>query len=57
MGRCINGMVTGMLIGVSVGVMVLPQLDRKTQKTVRRFSKKMVNRAMGSYDGIVGILD
>lgn len=53
----INGMVTGMILGIGVASMVLPQMDRKKQRAVRRFSKRVMGRAMNSYDGIVGLMD
>ena len=52
-----NGMVTGMILGIGVASMVLPQMDRKKQRAVRKFSKRVMNRAMNSYDGIVGLMD
>lgn len=56
MGRCINGMVTGMIVGATIGIMVMPQLDRRTQRTVKKFSRKVASRAMGSYDGIASLM-
>ena len=52
-----NGMVTGMIVGIGVASMVLPQMDRKKQRAVRKFSKRVMSRAMNSYDGIVGLMD
>ena len=52
-----NGMVTGMIVGIGVASMVLPQMDRKKQRAVRRFGKRVMSRAMNSYDGIVGLMD
>ena len=40
-----RGMMTGAIIGMAVTAMVLPQLDRKTQKNLRRVSKRVLNMA------------
>ncbi|PRR82349.1 YtxH domain-containing protein [Clostridium vincentii] len=52
MNRYINGMIAGIVVGATVGIMVLPQLDRKTQKSVRRAGKKIIDIAEDSYDSV-----
>lgn len=46
------GMITGIMVGASVGMMVVPHLDRKTQKNMKRFGQKFIDLAEDSYDGI-----
>lgn len=53
MGKLIKGMAAGALIGTAVGMAVLPQLDRKTQKNMRKFGRKLSNMAEDTYDNIV----
>lgn len=50
--KCISGMITGVIVGATVGMMLLPQLDRKTQKAIKRTGQKIFNFAEDSYDGI-----
>lgn len=50
MGKMIGGLVTGAIVGAAVGVMVLPQLDRKTQRNVRRVGKRALGVAEEAYD-------
>ncbi|VYU24458.1 YtxH domain-containing protein [Clostridium tertium] len=45
MMKVFRGMMTGAIIGMAVTAMVLPQLDRKTQKNLRRVSKRVLNMA------------
>lgn len=52
MRRYFCGMITGIVVGATIGMMVVPQLDRKTQKNVRRFGQKVMDLAEESYDGI-----
>lgn len=44
---------TGILIGAATAIVVLPQLDRKTQKAVRRTGKKMYCMAGDAYDNVM----
>lgn len=52
MNRYINGMIAGVMVGAAIGVMVLPQLDRKTQKAVRKAGQRIMNIAEDSYDNM-----
>ncbi|MDS0525080.1 hypothetical protein NNC19_05250 [Clostridium sp. SHJSY1] len=53
MGRYVNGIITGVAVGAAVGMMVLPQLDRKTQKTFRKAGERMLNYVEDSRDGMM----
>lgn len=57
MNKYLYGVVTGMVVGASVGMMVVPQLDRKTQKTMKKAGRKVINFAGDSYEGIMGMKD
>ena len=50
--RYINGIITGVVVGAAVGMIVLPQLDRKTQKALKRTGQKILNLAEDSYESI-----
>ena len=50
MGKYINGMVAGLIVGATVGVLLLPKLDKKTQRKIRRAGQKILDFAEDSYD-------
>jgi gas vesicle protein len=52
MGRFSKGMMAGILIGVAVEMAVMPQFDRKTQRTMRRAGRRMKDVAESTYNGI-----
>lgn len=53
MGRYIRGVVTGAVIGTAVGMMLLPELDRKTHKRVKKMGKKLAHVAEDRYDNVM----
>lgn len=57
MGKYINGMVAGLVVGATVGMMLLPQLDRKTQKKIKKAGCMLLDFAEDSYDDIRGMID
>lgn len=56
MSKCANGMVVGLLLGAAVGMMVVPQLDRKTQKNMRRAGRRFIDVAEDKYDSMIGMV-
>ena len=56
MKKYLNGMMTGVIVGATVGMAVMPQLDRKTQKMVKNAGKKLVNFAESSYEIVINII-
>jgi gas vesicle protein len=52
MQRFSKGMMAGILIGVAVEMAMMPQYDRRTQRTMKKAGKKMRNMAESTYDGI-----
>ena len=54
MCKYLSGMVAGLVVGATVGMMVMPQLDRKTQRCVRRRGQKMLDFMEDSYDDLMG---
>lgn len=55
MNRYMTGMITGVMIGVTVGMMMLPQLDRKTQRTMKRAGQRVIDMAEDSMMNIRGM--
>lgn len=56
MKKYLNGIMTGVVVGAAVGMVVMPQLDRKTQKMVRKAGKKIVDFAENSYENMINII-
>ena len=53
MGKVIKSLAIGTVLGMAIGVMVLPELDRKTQRNIRRTSKKLRCAAGDAYDNLL----
>ena len=49
MNKHLNSMVTGTIVGMAVGVMVLPQLNKKTQRNVKKVGNRIADMAEESY--------
>ncbi|MBK1811896.1 hypothetical protein JHL18_14840 [Clostridium sp. YIM B02505] len=54
MGRFMSGVTTGAIVGAAFGMMIMPQLDRKTQKSLKRAGKMVMNLAEERADGMMG---
>ena len=52
MNKYINCIITGALLGTAVGVMVLPQLNKRTQKKIKRMCNNLMCPAKNSYIGL-----
>ncbi|MCR1951361.1 MULTISPECIES: YtxH domain-containing protein [unclassified Clostridium] len=56
MAKMMRSMAAGAMLGMAVSAMVLPQLDRRTQRNIRRASKRAINMAGDAYDTIMGYM-
>lgn len=54
--RTLKGMAAGAVVGVAVSAVILPQLDRRTQKNLRRVGKRAINMAENTYDMVMGYM-
>ena len=54
--RMLKGMVAGAVIGVAVSAVMLPQLDRKTQRNLRRVGRRAMNMAEDACDMMMGYM-
>ncbi len=54
--RMIKGMAAGAVIGMAVSAVVLPQLDRRTQKNIRRVGRRAMNMAEDAYGMMMGYM-
>ncbi|WP_170272164.1 hypothetical protein [Clostridium tarantellae] len=48
MGKMMMSLTAGVVLGAAVGMMVVPNLNRKTQKVFRKAGKRMINMAEDS---------
>ena len=53
LGKLIKSLVIGTIFGVVIGMMMLPELDRKTQRSIRKTGKKLMCAAGDAYDNIL----
>ena len=51
--RMLKGMATGAVIGMAVSAVVLPQLDRRTQRNMRRVGRRALNMAEDACDRVM----
>lgn len=54
--RMLKGMVTGAVIGMAVSAVVLPQLDRRTQRNMKRVGRRALNIAEDACDMVMGYM-
>ena len=50
MGRMIKSMLWGLLVGTAVGILLFPELDRRTQRNIKRAKKRAMCMAGDCYD-------
>ena len=53
MGKVIKSLAIGTIFGVAIGIMVLPELDRKTQRNIRKTRRKIKGVAEDRYVNIL----
>lgn len=53
MARMIRGLAAGVMVGAAVGIMAFPQLDRRTQRGIKKTKRKMMGMAEGAYENIL----
>ncbi|NFE84846.1 YtxH domain-containing protein [Clostridium botulinum] len=54
MGNFTKGIVAGALISTAVGIMVMPNLDRRTQRKMKKAGIKMRDMAEDTYERMMG---
>lgn len=52
MERFSKGMMAGLLIGVAVEMSLMPYVDRRSQRTMKRAGRRMKNMAESTYHGM-----
>ncbi|MGL5380296.1 MAG: YtxH domain-containing protein [Clostridium sp.] len=56
MGKMMKGLAAGAVIGAAASIMLIPQLDRKTQKSIKRASRRAMGMAEDAYDTMIGYM-
>ncbi len=51
-GRFIKGLTTGAIIGAAAGMMMVPEMSRKTRKMIKRSNRTMMNTAENIVDAM-----
>lgn len=57
MGKVIKSLAIGTMFGVAIGMMVMPELDRRTQKNIRKTRKKLMCAAGDAYDNVLDYIN
>lgn len=53
MGKVMKGLAVGAMVGAAIGIMAFPELDRKTQRGIRRTKKRMMGMAEDAYGNVL----
>lgn len=56
MKNYLNGIITGVVVGATVGMIVMPQLDRRTQRMIKKAGRKVIDFAENSYENVMEII-
>lgn len=54
--RGTKGLIAGTILGAAAGMIILPQLDRKTQRCMKKAGRKLVCAAEDTYDTITSVI-
>lgn len=54
--RTLKGMAAGAVVGMAVSAVILPQLDRRTQKNLRRVGRRALSMAEDACDMVMGYM-
>lgn len=53
MGKVMKGMVVGAVVGATIGIMAFPELDRRTQRNIKRTRKRVMGMAEDAYGNMI----
>jgi gas vesicle protein len=52
-GKFISGVVAGSIVGAAAGMMIIPTMDGKTRRRMRRKTRAVLNIAEGAYGSMM----
>lgn len=52
-GRFLKGITTGAILGAAAGVMIIPNMDRKNRKKLKKTGRMIKNSAEDMYDNVI----
>lgn len=52
MCKFVKGMTIGIMFGTTMAMMLMPTMNKKTQRNMRRMARKMRNGAENTYDSM-----
>lgn len=52
-GKFIKGMMAGSAIGAAVGLMIIPSMDGRTRRRMKKKSKSIINAAEDAYGNMI----
>lgn len=53
MGKVLMGITAGTIVGATIGVMMVPTLDKKTQRKIRKVSRVAMGALEEGYDQMI----
>lgn len=53
MGKVLMGITAGTIVGATIGVMMVPTLDKKTQRKLRKVSRVAMGALEEGYDQMI----
>ena len=53
MGKYLKAITAGMVVGAAVGMAMIPQLNCKTRRKIKKLSKKAMHMAEDTYDNLM----
>ncbi|BFK80509.1 hypothetical protein I3900191A7_06540 [Clostridium baratii] len=56
MGKIIKGMAAGALIGTAVSMAMLPRMDKRTRRHMKRAGKRFINAAGETYNHMMTMM-
>ena len=48
--------IKSMILGLAIGIVMFPELDRRTQRNIKRAKKRAMCMANDTYDNIMGYM-
>lgn len=53
MSKSMKGLAVGAMVGAAIGIMAFPELNRKTQRSIKRTRRRVMGMAEGAYGNVL----